>query len=347
MPVSYPVDLRHPAAAPLVAGRKVLSLDLSIWIRLARKKTADDEKAVLRLQELVDAGRVFCPISWPLLSELQHGHNFESALPIARLMDDLCLGLAFANDRELIRSEITQYVGDLLNGTENSLAASEVYVLVSGHLSSRTHIVWPDDFPTSPEKRTAVTIQMADRLAALTVSDLITMARDSLPLPDTDRDLEYERAWKERFAFAKGDRTVMRRWEEEHAIKTWILPELKTATDRLSFLDRLTFIARLKALPRNRYQGVSAAMLERLPLIRTKVELMAIMGFNPNRKGTLNDFYDIETMIAPLAYADAFAAQDRWIKYLLTNETNILAANQVTYLPDVPALTGWLDEVSP
>jgi hypothetical protein len=345
MAVSYPIDLRHPAATPLVGGRKVLFLDLSIWIRLTRRRTAEDAAAADRLVELVKGGRVFCPVSWPLLSELHHGHNFESALPIAQLMDELCNGLSFTNDTELISSEIEQYVRDLVAGTESGLTADEIYVSVSGFLSRQTNIVWPDEFPAPADERLAVTIQMANRISALTVTDYIQMGRDDLPLPDTNKDPEYQRAWQERFDFSKGDRKVMRRVEEEYALKSWFLPELQQSTSKLSFLQRLTFNARLQALPLNHYQRASTAMLERMPAARTKIELMAIMGFNPNRKGSVHDFYDVHQMIAPLAYADAYVAHDRWIRHLLTRETDILSRNGVTYLPDVPALSRWLDEL--
>ena len=346
MPTAYPIDLSHPSAQSLAAGRKVLFLDLSVWIRLARKRSAEDAATAARLLESVSGGRVLCPISWPLLSELQHGHSFASALPIARLMDDLCLGLAFAMDTELVSSEIENFVQDLVAGTQGELTADELYVSVAGFLSRTGTIVWPDEFPATPDERLATTIQIANRISAMTVTDLIQMAGNDLPLPDTDKNPEYQRAWQKRFDFAKGNRRVMRRVEEEDALKSWLLPELERAANKLAFLDRLTYNARLRSLPRNRYQGVSTAVLERMPAARTKIELMAIMGFNPKRRGSVNDFYDIQQMIVPLAYADAFAAQDKWIRELLTRDTDLLPRNGVRYLSDVPALREWLAEIA-
>jgi hypothetical protein len=134
----------------------------------------------------------------------------------------------------------------------------------------------------------------------------------------------------------------MRRIEAEYQIRTQLLPRVKSATDRLTLLDRLTFHARLTSLPKDQYDGASTSMLKQLPTLRTKIELMSIMGFNPSRKGGMHDFFDIEIMIAPLAHANAFAAEDKWITHLLTKETTLLQENDVQYLSSASALLDYL-----
>ena len=341
---AYPLDLSHPDPEPLLANRTVLFLDSSIWYQLARKRPPEAAQACDRLRALVQQGQVLCPVSWPLISELRK-QTQASALPIAELMDECSLGLSYANDNELITAEIRQFVHGLINDTPIALAPKQVYVPITGFISTSASIVWPAGFPATPEQQIATNEQLLVGIRAMTLTRLVSGSPDNFQQPETVHDPGYQKAWKERFAFAHGDRSVMRRVEQEYQLHNVFLPELKKETDKLLFLDRLTFHARLKKMPLDQYGGAATAIFEQLPALRTKTEVMAIMGFNPHRKGTMNDFYDAEIMIAPLAYANAFAAHDRWVTHLLTNESTILSTNHVRYLPTAETLLGYLNEL--
>lgn len=342
---TYPIDLHHPNPTSLVTGRTTLFFDLSIWIRLARRKTPEAATAADRLTALVTEGRLVCPVSWPVYSELLH-HDFESALPIAQLMDVLSLGLAYPQDNELITTEIQHYVDALATDREPSpLTPHELYVPIAGILATNAGMTWPPEFPAPASEQERLTTEFAATIRSFTMTDLITMARSHLPKPDHGAP-EYHRAWNERFTAAKGNRTVMRRIEEEYQMTNTLLPNLAKTTKTLSPPDRRRFHERLMALPTNKHGGVSTAILEHLPVLRTRTELMAITGFNPNRKGDLHDFYDIEVMIAPVAHADAFVAQDKWITHLLTRETDLLTRNNTEHLSNIHALVTHLNTMS-
>lgn len=262
-------------------------------------------------------------------------------------MDEFSLGLAYANDTELVAAEIANFVVGVVRGTPARLRPDRLYVPFSGAVGTHAVITWPAAFPAPADEQHRLTREFEKRIRAGTLTAFIDGARNDLPRPElhADDDLDYHRAWNERFSFAKGNRKVMRRIELEHQITTVLLPGIQNCANQLSFLDRLTFHARLTALPLDEYDRVATSILEHLPALRARIEIMSVMGFNPHRKGTMQDFYDAEIMIAPLAYADAFAAHDRWIKQLLTKDSTILQSSRVRYLQDIPTLLAYLREL--
>jgi hypothetical protein len=262
-------------------------------------------------------------------------------------MDEFSLGLAYANDIELFAAEIENFVTGLMRGTPIRIRSEDLYASIIGAVSTKAQIVWPAGFPAPLEEQRALTIEMEMGGRAMTLTSMVDGSRGDFRRTQrhADDELDYHRAWSERFSVARGDRSVMRRIEQEYQIETVLLPELKKSTDQLSLPDRLTFLARLAALPLDRYEGAATAILDQLPALRTKVEILAVMGFNPSRKGTLHDFYDAEIMIAPLAYADAFAAHDKWIKQILTKDSTILQTSSLRYVENVPSLLDYLQEL--
>lgn len=45
----------------------------------------------------------------------------------------------------------------------------------------------------------------------------------------------------------------------------------------------------------------------------------------------MNDFFDIELVSVPLAYADLLVSTDKWINYLLTSQSFILERSRCKY----------------
>jgi predicted nucleic acid-binding protein len=337
------VDLTPEDLRLRVAGRAVIGLDTSVWIRLARRKSSMDADVADFLRQLVGDGKVLCPVSWPLIHELL-ASSYDRALPVARLMDQLCLGIAFRQDTEIIAVEVARSLEALRGDPQARLGPTDVYTSVMGCFGTQAKLIWPADFPATEAERLATTAEFESRMRSLTLAEVVSMARASLPREESRsaEDLDYERAWRERFAFARGDRAVMRRIEEEYHIKKLVLPALQRLTSGMSLGERIQMLSAIRTLPLNRYGGVSATILNEARLFRTRIEILAVMGFNPSRRGSLNDFFDVEIMAAPLAYAAAFAAHDKWIRYLLTHESAMLSSNGVVFLESVSALRSFI-----
>jgi hypothetical protein len=60
-------------------------------------------------------------------------------------------------------------------------------------------------------------------------------------------------------------------------------------------------------------------------------EVMTFTGFDPNRTDKMNDFYDIQLMIIPMAYADVVVATDKWIRELMKSHGKNLHHRSAKY----------------
>jgi hypothetical protein len=71
--------------------------------------------------------------------------------------------------------------------------------------------------------------------------------------------------------------------------------------------------------------------------------LMTALADCPNRKDSINAFFDWEIVPVPLAYADVFVSRDKGIRDVLQNRTDILRRNPCRYLSDLSDLESLLN----
>lgn len=95
--------------------------------------------------------------------------------------------------------------------------------------------------------------------------------------------------------------------------------------------------------PRDKYGGCMATLLAELPALHNHVEVMTRSSEDPNRKDKLNDFFDLDMMPVPLAYADVFVSHERWVRERFLKLGGFLQRNGCVYCSSYAELETWLD----
>ncbi len=75
------------------------------------------------------------------------------------------------------------------------------------------------------------------------------------------------------------------------------------------------------------------------------VEVMTISGLDTNRGDSMNDFYDREMMINPLAYGDVVVSQGRWIKSMMARNPQHLTNPKLKFFGELGAFKNELRSI--
>jgi hypothetical protein len=102
------------------------------------------------------------------------------------------------------------------------------------------------------------------------------------------------------------------------------------------------FLTYLQTVPKDKYGGCLGGLLTHMPAIRNHMELMAALTQQPSRKDKMNDFFDYEILPVPLAYASVFVAQDKGIRDVLLNRTEVQQRSSCHYCYDLGEFEAWL-----
>jgi hypothetical protein len=325
-----------------VRDRKPVVLDMNCWINMADDKYESATGVKSTLQELVSDGLVFCPLSFGLICEL-YKQAEASRLRVGTLMEELSLNVSYASREEIFAWEVEQAVGRLADVGPIDLSTYELYVPVVAYLTSRFHLKVPEGFPSAYMED--VTRKVKERAESLTFTELLTMRgtrRDDTfihsikEIPAPKYSEEAKRTW----AFVKGDKQKIQRIEAETVFKQYIQP----AIQRMPWAVQAKFLNFINTAPKDKYGGFLGELSNHLPAIRNYMELMATITQNPTRRDKINDFFDFEIMPIPLAYASVFVAQDKGIRDVLQNRTEILKRTACRYCFDLAELEEWLKE---
>jgi hypothetical protein len=145
---------------------------------------------------------------------------------------------------------------------------------------------------------------------------------------------EAKRTW----AMVKGDKHKILRIEAETIFKQYIEPAIR----KLPLVVRVKFLEYLRTAPKDKYGGCLGVLISHMPAVSNHMELMAAITQQPSRKDKINDFFDNEVLPVPLAYASGFVAQDKGIRDVLRNRTEILKHSCCRYCFDLAELEEWL-----
>jgi hypothetical protein len=122
------VELRHPevslrrhrAEQRLKLGKQVATkiriyLDTNYWVylcevRLGRPRSPLHVELDSILHSLVDAGRVICPISYPLFEELVRQNDASTRMATAQVMDELSQSVSLQNPFVLLKTELMAFI---------------------------------------------------------------------------------------------------------------------------------------------------------------------------------------------------------------------------------------------
>jgi hypothetical protein len=320
--ISYQFD--RDAVWERVRGRKTVFLDTNIWIDMAGGKKPEVQAIKEKLTAMVTAGQIVCPLSAPLIWEL-YKQDFSKARTGA-LMEALSLNVCLTPTREMFDWEIEQFARRLAGQNDAECSPKVLFVPVASYLSSYFELTCPVE--STESERRELGNALKSQLESLTLTELINLRSD-----DMSRFLKarpatpYQRNAQDLQAFSRGDRDKVWRIEEKTVFNSIIYPSLM----KLSPQFRPVIHQFVQDAPRDKHQGCLPTLLSQLPALHNHVEVMALASQDPNRKEKSSDFFDIELLPVPLAYADVFVSQDRWIRDTLRNRSALLTRNKCVF----------------
>jgi hypothetical protein len=323
-----------------VRDRKPVVLDMNCWINMGDDKFPGARRVKDTLRKLVRDGLIFCPLSFGLIDE-HYKQAEDSRLRVGALMDELSLNVSYASREEIFAWEVEQAVHRLADAGPIDLSTYELYVPVLGYLNSRYRLEFPETFPS--EHVDEFTKRFKERAESLTFTELLTMRAsrkedrifdfiDQIPAPGYSEEARHIWDW------VKGDKEKHLRIEAEAVFRLYIQP----AISKLPPPVLVKLWGYVRAVPKDKYGGFLGELLKSLPAIYNHAEVMAAVTQQPSRKNKINDFFDYEIMPVPLAYASVFVAQDKGIRDVLRNRTEILKRNPCRYCFDLAELEEWL-----
>jgi hypothetical protein len=334
-----PISIAAPALHKKIRGRKSIFLDIHYWIKLAREKDQTAIKIKNLLHALVEGGMIFCPLSKDVLDEL-FKQEHESSRRVAELMDRLSLNVCFANSNEIYSKELLNHLVAVVDDKKYEIEDTDLFVPVMAFLSSHAELAFPDSFPDDNIK--TLSKFLTDKLSQMTVVELVDLLKSKLPLR-IETDLSgYSRTWKERRDLAKGNRSSMRRVEEEHIARTVILPRLNKLRGMLPLSIQEKYLRYVRSLPKDRYDGTLGSILKDLPSINNLIDVMTVAGLDVNLKPRINHYHDMEMMIVPLTYSNVFVSEDKWIRHLLGQLNGTTHRKRAVYLDSFDRLETFL-----
>lgn len=324
-----PLLIRDSTIFERIKDRQSVFLDINVWIDLADEKS-DIAKRVRRLlMDLANSGAIFCPLSEVVLWEL-YKQGFDSMLRVGELMEKLSLNISFATKEEIFENEIKRFISNFIEKRSEDLQEEDLFVPVVAYLSSYGKLVFPDSW--AEDEIEEFIILFMNTLTSLKLTDFLKMRKNELAFIKKKRDPGYNNVWRNRWLAAQGNKKKIHRFEEEAIALKTILPRINKISSRLPIELQLRFIAYLKSLPRDKYGGSLEFMLSQMPALKNEVDILTVSGFDFNRRTTMNDFFDIELLAVPLAYANVFASQDKWMKHLLTNMKHWIAESRCKFV---------------
>lgn len=312
-------------------GRISIALDTSVWFNLAEYNDEQVKRVKSLLSKLVEAEKIFCPLTFSTLSELLR-RSAENARKVAGVMDELSLGIAFVQNSEIYYREIEMFLLSSLKNQVFNVGRKELFGPVMGWLGGNLHLDFPAGFPASSDELENFMAQSANHVNTLTVTGLINLLQPVLPISGIVEQPNYD--WRRRWQENNGNKNKLRLIEKQ-AVFQRIIDEIIKETDSVDAFKSYLFKTNVKnyinSLPKGD-DGTSAdAVLERMPAHTNMVEVMTFAGFDPNRTDKMNDFYDLELLIIPAAYADVIIATDKWIKNLMKSYGERLHRNSAKY----------------
>ncbi len=320
-----------------VCRRKAVVLDMNAWINMGDDKSDLAIRVKGSLRKLVSEGLIFCPLSFGPICEL-YKQAEDSRLRVGTLMEELSLNVSYAPREEIFDREVQRCVRTLTDAGSVDPSDSELYVPVVAYLTSKFELSFREGFPVERVQEAANIVN--ERASSLTFTELLKMRNDNIfnfaksyPFPNFSE--ERKRIWDA----LGGDRQKIIRHEAEFVFRLHIQPTMNS----LSPSAKVRFLRYLAIAPKDKYGGVLGELLKWMPAIQNHIEIMAAVLQNPSRRDKSNDFFDFEIMPVTFAYASVFVAQDKGIRDMLQNRTNLLKRSSCRYCYDLSDLEKWLN----
>jgi hypothetical protein len=335
--IKHVLDFRENVDYGIILNRDIISLDMNIWIELADEKTVFAQTIKELLQLLVKDGVLFCPMCWSVLSEL-YKQSYSSRLRVGKLMSELSLNYSFAPSKEIWREEVRLFVQTLLDEKKYKIPREYLFVPFIGYLSSKGHLIYPEGVDTDDAKK--MTDVLKNGLCKATLFDILILStrkkRDS-----ANYSSELNQQYKEIWTNNKGDKKKIRLENQLYLTRTKILPVINEINNTLKLEQAYKVLNYIKSFPEDDRESVFNSIIDFMPSIRNEFEILSIAPLDNRRNVTINDFYDIENLIIPLAYSDVFVSKDKWIRRLL-RDTNLPKKNNCEYFYNLESFVHYL-----
>lgn len=297
-------------------NRSLLFLDLNLWIDVAESEHDEAVHAKRYLLEAVGAGRLACPTSFPLVSELLQQEP-DSAARVADVMDRLSLKCCFLPNPLVFYLEVERCLDGLLSEEPAPFEGRDVCGPVYSFLSLGGRLAFPEGFPADRIQRASFTADLGRNLGRKGVRDLVRLLTNSLPLKDIkSRKPKYQEAIRKRDTALGRDARRIRREEVAFVTEKWFIPCLEMYLQRVDSVRKACLLHELGKLRQDRNFSRTEELLKRCPALSAFVNVMVVSGRDPQRRDDMRDFFDREVLILPYAYADAIAARDKWLFHL-------------------------------
>ncbi|MDA9437053.1 hypothetical protein [Bradyrhizobium sp. CCBAU 51627] len=165
-------------------GRTAIFLDTKFWIVLRDCSTGRNvdpaaKELLRRLRELVRANKAFCPISESTFSEFLKNRDLTSRLEIARVVDELSLGVSLLDHQMRLGTEISHFV----HSTEGNGDLHPLHHLVWTKVAYALGFVHPGQTGFDADTELAIQKAFFDKMWDLTLEDVMQTLRGHTP-PD-------------------------------------------------------------------------------------------------------------------------------------------------------------------
>lgn len=333
--LNIPIKIEHHNYN-IIRNREAIYLDTNIWINITQPRNENDEYLRFILTQLVDDKKIFCPLSFAIISELLK-QNYESILNSSPLMDKLSTGFSYKMLKELTINEI-EHFGKTFDKPFKKMSVERIYVPVIAYLSSTGTFKFPtENHNVNYEKMIS---DFSYYLSQITLTDLLKggkeyyssrIERDSSHLMDTNI--------KESYRATGGNKNKLRKIEEDYFASNFIIPQLQK---ELSLDRKIKFQMYLDQLPADKNGRKLTSLLKYLPTINAQIELYTLAGMNPGKSIKIADFFDLEHLFFAASYSDVFVTEDKWINHLLKNNKNLPANFSFIFLRNTTELLVYL-----
>ena len=301
---------RYEALKAFVSTRRTVYLDLNFWISLRNPSKAKKPKESADLLDIlrngVKAGRLLCPVSYAVFVELmKQKQSGDGRVTLARLMDDLSMGVGLRNSFDTARIEYLRFFSQHVPRLAKYI--DSVWAPI-GHL---THEVYPyqDELPHEFMERSRKV--MCDVIWARKMEHL---AKRDLP--------EYSGAAAERINSAlklnpRGNKPFSRLFSDElEGIIEQVHPYIEEVLQQMASAGfnstEIEVMEKQRTTAANNIRRVAThSDGNTVPSQRIYAALHAAMRLNPDRLYDANDPEDFEHASVAVGYCDLFLTDKR------------------------------------
>jgi len=324
----------------LLDNRDSIYLDMNIWIDISDQKSSLAQNVRNLLRKLVADGKIFCPLHFPLLNELNKLAS-DSMMTLAELMNELSLNFSYAVDFTIWGKEVGSFFNSILSGSDPKLKLTDLYTPFIGHLETDLSFDLPDDI--GKQDLHFYLEQLKSKVKKTTLPKFVAWSiEDDVLIPEGQSD-KLNAEWKLAYRYAKGNRQKIKTANQEFVISHFFLPGLRNYLGSLDSSQLARVEQYSSSLPKDSTGMAFAPIIKKMPALRNFWELVSYAPLDNQRNFTMNDLYDIEHIVIPLAYSAALASQDKWMNHLV-KMTKLEGINGCSYIPKLKDLHAYLTD---